>query len=370
MKTTVLARTLRGLVGSGLALLALGCSDSGSGESAGQKYVVAMLQSAKPQAAELTGPDVAELVGSAVTQAGGLDFIKDGQTVVLKPNLITFYQDAGETLASKTASGVNTDWRVAKAVADLVRAKNPTGRIVVMEGSTLTTPTVYSLLGYGQENFGAAVDEFVALEGTACNDISTTLLEQRAARSGKQYWLDRRYLTADVVIAIPTLATDAWAGVGGAVESLGVGATPAGQYGSAENQDVCTRTKIDHTSPQAMGDFIRDYYGIRPADFVVMDGLQGLQHGPLPVWDDSGTYDYASSTKNMRLVLAGKNAVAVDAIAALVMKCVPAKVPHLAALQADGLGSTDASQISVVGKTVAEVAQPFAGKQADICPGL
>jgi uncharacterized protein (DUF362 family) len=101
-----------------------------------------------------------------------------------------------------------------------------------------------------------------------------------------------------------------------------------------------------------------------------MDGLQGLQHGPLPVWDDSGSYDYPASIKNMRLVLAGRNAVAVDTIATLVMKCIPAKVPHLTALQADGLGTTDTVQISVLGNTVAEVARPFAGKHADICPGL
>jgi uncharacterized protein (DUF362 family) len=347
-----------------------GVSGGGAGGSTGAKYVVAMLQASKEQSVDLTTSDVADLVGNAITQAGGLDFVKDGQTVVLKPNLITFYKDAGETLASQTASGINTDWRVVKAVADLVRAKNPTGKILVMEGATLTTPTVYSLLGYKQENFGSSVDEFVALEGAGCNDTGTTLLEQRTARSGKQYWMNSRYAAADVIIAIPTLATDAWSGVGGAVESLGIGASPAGQYGSAENQDVCTRTKIDHSSPQTMADFIRDYYGIRPADFVVMDGLQGLQHGPLPVWDDSGTYDYASSIENMRLILAGKNAVAVDTIATQVMKCAPAKVPFLTALQADGLGTTDTAQISVVGKAVTEVAQPFAGKYLDICPGL
>lgn len=351
----------------GLALAALGCSASAGTSS--PKDVVAIVQSPKAQAAELTISEVAELVGSAISQAGGLDFIEDGQTVVLKPNLITFYQDAGETLASKTASGVNTDWRVVKAVADLVRAQDPTGKILVMEGATLTTPTVYSLLGYDQENFGAAVDEFVALEGSACNDTSTALLEQRTAKSGQQYWLNHRYLAADVVIGIPTLATDAWAGIGGAVESFGIGATPAGQYGSAENQDVCTRTKIDRTSPATTAEFIRDYYALRPADFVVMDGLQGLSHGPLPVWEDSGTYDYASSIKNMRLVLAGKNAVALDTVAALIMNCLPAKVPYLTALQADGLGTTDLARISVVSTAIGEVATAFAGKHSDICPG-
>ena len=51
------------------------------------------------------------------------------------------------------------------------------------------------------------------------------------------------------------------------------------------------------------------------------------------------------------------------------MKCLPDKVPYLTGLQADGLGTTDTAQISVVGKKVSEVAKPFAGKQTDICPG-
>ncbi len=33
--------------------------------------------------------------------------------------------------------------------------------------------------------------------------------------------MNSRYLSADVVISLPTMATDAWAGIGGAVENLG-----------------------------------------------------------------------------------------------------------------------------------------------------
>jgi uncharacterized protein (DUF362 family) len=372
MKAYFVGRTKQSLVVAMLCpLLAAqfcGCGNSHT-ETKRENYAVAIVQSSKAQASELTMTDVTALVASAISQAGGLDFVKDGQTVVLKPNLISFYVDDGTTLANPTASGTNTDWRITKAVADLVRAKNPTGKILIMEGSTLFTPRVYSLLEYTPDNFGSSVDEFIALEGTACDDTSTTALEQRKARSGKPYWVNSRYIAADVVIGIPTLASDAWAGIGGAVESLGIGATPAGQYGSAANQDDCSRTKIDRSSPETTGAFIRDYYGLRPADFVVMDGLQGLEHGPLPVWDDSGTYDYLSSLKNMRLIIAGKNAVAVDTVEALVMKCDASKVPYLTQLEADGLGTTNPANISVVGKQVAEVAKAFAGKHADICPG-
>jgi hypothetical protein len=143
----------------GLALVSLqACSGAGSQShsgGAGSSYVVSMLQSPVTEAANLTVADIAALVGGAVSQAGGMDFIHDGQTVVLKPNLPTVYQDNGETLASPTVSGINTDWRVTKSVADLVRAKNPTGKILIMEGSTFATNIAYAALGYTSENLGS-----------------------------------------------------------------------------------------------------------------------------------------------------------------------------------------------------------------------
>jgi uncharacterized protein (DUF362 family) len=358
----------------------LGGSSGGGGANAdaalGDRFVVAMVQSSKAQAASLTTADVAGLVSDAIAQAGGLDFIKDKQTVVLKPNLVTAYLDAAQTKpAAQMVNGIATDWRVVKAVADLVRAKNPTGKILVMEGSVIPTTKAYSLLGYTTTNFGSSVDEFVAVEGSSCADRTTDALEQRSALSGKKYWINSRYANADVVISIPAMKTHTQAGITGSVKNLGIGMTPVGQFaarGTAAGD--CTRGQtsayIDHSTPETLGQFIRDYYSLRPADFVVMDALQGLAHGPLPAWDSSGTYDYASSTMNMRLILAGTNAVAVDTIEALVMKCDPKKVAYLTKLEADGLGTTNTTRITVVGKQVSEVAKPFASKQTTICPGL
>jgi uncharacterized protein (DUF362 family) len=367
-----------GAAGGGGITAAGGASSGGStanvDASQGDKYVVAMVQASSANAADLTTSDVADLVASAVSQAGGLDFIKDGQTVVLKPNLVTAYSDLFKTTpASPTVNGISTDWRVVKAVADLVRAKNKTGKILVMEGSTDSTPNAYSLLGYTAENFGSSVDELVALEGTSCTDTTTGALEQRTL-NGKSFWLNSRYLHADVVISMPTMKTHLIAGITGSVKNLGVGATPVGQYPTGTNTaSDCTRGQtaaaIDHSSAETLGQFVHDYFSLRPADFVVMDALQGLEHGPLPGWDNSGSYDYNASKKNMRLILAGKNAVAVDTVEALVMKCDPKKVPHLTKLEADGMGTTDVSRITVVGKQVSEVATPFAGKLTDICPG-
>jgi uncharacterized protein (DUF362 family) len=362
-----------GTMGSAGAAGSDGAAASG-GVDGGSAYVVAMVQAAKAQAVDLTQADIVELVTSAVTQAGGIDFIKDGQTVVLKPNIVTVYLNYAKTKTmEQTVNGVSTDWRVAKAVADLVRAKNPTGKILIMEGSTIPAATAFSLMGYTAANFGASVDEFIGFEGASCADRSTDSLEERTAPSGARIWVNKRYVNADVVISLPTLKTHFTAGITGGVKNLGIGTTPVGQYSAAldggTSQD-CTRGQtaafIDHTSAETLGQFIHDNYSIRPADFVVMDGLQGLQNGPASIW--AGT-NYANDKMNMRLILAGTNAVAVDTIEALVMQCDPTKVPHLTKLAADGFGTTDVSQITVAGKQVREVSKPFASALTAICPG-
>jgi len=369
-----------------------GTTSSGGATSAGggtptpdasvsDKFVVAMVQSTKADAADLSTDDVKTLVEDAVQQAGGLDFIKAGQTVVLKPNLVTAYTDHYRmSPADKTVNGIATDWRVVKAVADLVRTiVGSSGKILVMEGSTMSTTTAFTNLGYTKTNI-SAVDEFIALEGTSCSDRTTTALVQKPGKSGTQYWVNKRYFEADIVISMPTMKTHSSAGITGGVKNLGMGTTPVGQFsGTGAATGDCTRSKvagtnsIDHSTPETLGSFIRDYYSIRPADFVVMDGLQGIEHGPSPAFDlkpgDAGYWDYASSKMNMRLILAGKNAVAVDTVEALVMKCDPKKVPHLTKLEADGLGTTDISRITVLGKQISEVAKPFACQLADICPG-
>jgi uncharacterized protein (DUF362 family) len=190
--------------------------------------------------------------------------------------------------------------------------------------------------------------------------------------NGTKMWVNSVYVKADVVISLPTMKTHLNAGITGGVKNLGVGTTPVGQYSAADAGSAtdCTRGQtagyIDHSTPQTLGQFIHDNYSIRPADFVVMDALQGIQNGPAPQWTGSS---YAASTMNMRLILAGKNAVAVDTIEALVMKCDPKKVPHLTLLEADGFGTTDTSKITVLGKNVSDVAKAFAGGQTAICPG-
>jgi hypothetical protein len=59
--------------------------------------------------------------------------------------------------------------------------------------------------------------------------------------------------------------------------------------------------------------WIADYFSCLPADFVVMDGLQGLQNGPLP-GGSSRASALTPNQKNLRCILASRDALAIDTV--------------------------------------------------------
>ncbi len=102
---------------------------------------VAIVQAQKDKAKDLTYTDIKTMVKEAVNLGGGLKgLVKSGSTVVIKPNLVstTHYMDGNNTLESDV-NGNTTDWRVTKAVVELVRELNPKGKVYVMEGSATDT---------------------------------------------------------------------------------------------------------------------------------------------------------------------------------------------------------------------------------------
>jgi len=345
---------------------------TGDGGPNGQ-YIVSLIQSPQTNASDILEDEIESMVSDAVTQAGGLDFIKDGMTVVLKPNLLSYLKGCwmGTDTLSPTVNGVTTDWRVTKAVAELVRAKDPTGQILVMEGSNRNTTTAFQVLGYTSANFGSSVNAFIPLEGpSGCASRDQTDLVQKPGASGKLYWVNAQYFDADVLISIGAMKTHSNAGITGSVKNLGIGATPNAMYSVSTSNGDCTRNMsdktqssyIEHADAAALGAFVADFYSVRPPDFAIMDGLQGLQNGPCST-------TYADTDRmNMRLILASKNAVALDTIEALVMNCDPKKVPVLTTAEGFGLGTTDPTRITVVGnKQVADVKKSFKSGLVGVC---
>jgi uncharacterized protein (DUF362 family) len=336
---------------------------------------VALVQSAKADVDDLTEEDVRSMVREAVELAGGLeDIVSDGDTVVLKPNFmsVTDMSNAGmlgnivgmvtdephreDLLLSPIANGVTTDYRVAKAVVELVRELNPSGKIYIMEASGGGyTAEKAEILGYTQENI-PDMDEFISIDDTGINyadgdtsdlvavDIGEYRLyedDEGLAHTNGLYYFDKVYYEADVIISMPVLKNHMMAAVTGGIKNVAIGANPPSIYGNGGPD----RNAIDHPNWDQLQAFIHDHYLARPVDFVVTDGLQGLQNGPLAM----GLESMEAAEMNLRVILAGKDALAVDTIHALITGVDPQNVDYFKALADDGIGIMDTARITVVG---------------------
>jgi hypothetical protein len=94
---------------------------------------VAIVQSDKANAYDITFSDINTMIRQAVDMAGGFDtLIHEGDLVVIKPNVIAGRaQGASYSNAfPDEANGIATDYRIIQVVVNMVREKNSTGKIV------------------------------------------------------------------------------------------------------------------------------------------------------------------------------------------------------------------------------------------------
>ncbi len=337
------------------------------------KAVVGIVRSDKPTAEDIDSLEIYSMVQNAVELAGGFkDLIHDSCTVVLKPNMVVIWVvDANINPLYKLPEKVNsvtTDYRVIQAVVNLVRKYNPHGKVYVMEGSASDkTRNNMEAMGWFKIK---GVDDFICLDEAcgAWRDYSAKELVKVSLPSGKalytaannEYYMNKIYYNADVVISLPVLKTHDMAAVTGAVKNVAMGATPLNIYGSDTTFIHTRAVVINHGSESnnysSLHDWIHDYYMCRPVNFAVMDALTGMQDGPSPMANYPKTLD----KKNVRCILASRDPLAMDAIEALMIQVDPSKVKYLATLHNDGLGCADPKYIRVKGMRVDQVKDHFA----------
>jgi hypothetical protein len=173
-----------------------------------------------------------------------------------------------------------------------------------------------------------------------------------------RYWLHKLYYSADVLISMPVLKNHQYTGTTGSIKNVGIGATPSTIYGYYPGFPSNMRWYIDHNNPPRtnLHYFIHDYFLCRAVDFVVVDGLQGIQNGPV---SRQTTPQLSDDQMNMRLILASKDPVAVDAINSLLTGHDPELIPHITTLHNDSMGYCDARLIRINGNKVGDEKKDF-----------
>ena len=333
------------------------------------RSVVSIVQSPKATAEEIDSLEIYDMVKQAVEMAGGFGpLIHDGSVVILKPNLLTASVVTNSLspvrpLSAKLNS-VTTDYRVIQGVVNLVREKNPHGKVYIMEGSGIGG-TRANMTQMGWFNI-TGVDQFFCLDEdcgpwrdkTAKELVKVSLPEGKSlyTKAKNEFYMNKIYYEADVVISIPALKTHSDAT--GAVKNVGIGATPTNIYGSTLSQPWRFNV-IDHgslsTRCSVLHDWIHDFYMCRPVDFAIMDALTGMQNGPCPLSNNA----MSLNKKNTRCILASSDAVALDAIESLMIQVDPSKVRHLVTLHNDTMGCADPKYIRVNGMHVDQVKDRF-----------
>ncbi len=318
---------------------------------------VSIVQSKEAQACQITEAEIEAMVREAAWDLNTV--VKNGQTVVLKPNLVQMIVDSTGEVLDQEVNGITTDWRVTKAVLKMVIELNPDGQIYIMEGSaTGPTRSVMEHFHYTDE-YMEGVDGFICLEEDCggWRDFDAPQVVKVDTPEGllhKSYYFNRILYDADVVISIPALKTTSGVVVTAGIKNVSIGTPPGNLYGMGPDTPSKQRMVSHKIVDGELDKWIYDYYKAKPVNYVIVDGLQGFQSGPVPMSSERRETD----KMNMRLLLAGKDPVAVDTICCLVMGWDPESVGYLNLFrEKDGLGRL--TDIRIKGVYADEVRKPF-----------
>ncbi|MEI7435266.1 MAG: DUF362 domain-containing protein [bacterium] len=255
--------------------------------------------------------EVADRLSALLVPLGGLEaFVRPGQRVLLKPNLL---------MEAAPEQAVTTHPEIVRAV---LRAVRTAGGVPVVGDS----PADVADLERVWERSGLAavcLEEGAGRVGFESGGSSTF------TRHGRTFSIARAVLEADVVINLPKVKTHVFTRLTCGVKNL---------YGTVPGFQKTALHKL-HTDPQDFGGLLADILGVvRPA-LTIADGVIGMQ----------GDGPSAGTPKALGFLAASVDPVALDAVVCQLLGLDPAEVPHLVAAAAQGLGTHRIEEITLAG---------------------
>jgi uncharacterized protein (DUF362 family)/Pyruvate/2-oxoacid:ferredoxin oxidoreductase delta subunit len=242
-------------------------------------------------------------VREALAPLGGMRaFVRPGQRVLLKPNLL---------MGARPERAITTHPAVVRAA--ILLAQEAGGIVSVGDSPGVGTPALAART--------AGIARVLEETGAAGADFSTPRdFDVPAHRVAGRLTLVRAVAEADVVITLPKLKTHGQMVFTGALKN---------QYGCIPGM----RKSQWHFRLQRrewLAELILDLHRtVRPA-LAIMDAVVGME----------GNGPSAGRPRRVGAILAGADLVAVDTLACMLVNLDPATVPVLAAARAQGLGGT------------------------------
>lgn len=330
----------------------------------------------KDWVAPVTDADVEQMVRQAVNLAGGLGgIVKPGDKVVIKPNIVTTGWDGTQ--------GVVTNYRVVWAIIKMVKELGA-GEVIIAEGTAAELngdgergitwrafkDAKYDVNGDKKFDYDTSVSLFDLNDsgGRDQHDPSkVTLVTIPNGVIRTQYYVPNILLNCNVLINVPTFKNHY-----NGVVTLGlknrVGSAPNDLYHNVPSWNNMKWALVHSTTsgfpltvaPAVTGGeneivqrTVVDLNLVRPQDFVVVDGLVGVTNGPVNT-------PIQNPNPHLRMIIAGRDTVAVDTVGSLAMGYDPKKIPQITWANSTGvLGTMDPGYITVVGDHVKDVRTIF-----------
>jgi uncharacterized protein (DUF362 family) len=272
--------------------------------------------SAKPSAKEIE-----VIVRQAVGLVGGLDDIKKGDVVLIKPNICS---------AAKPGSAVFTNPFVAKAVADLVIEKG--GRAIIGEASGVADITEECIQADGYGDLRKAGYEVIDLKG---KDIVYRKIPVPRGKALKELNIPEIVLNAKLIVSVPVMKTHAL-GATLAIKNM-KGVLPDNLKKKFHTVYGVTQSVIDMMTT-----------AVKPG-LAVVDGILAMEGmGPM-----------IGTPVELGVIIAGKDVVSVDAVAAAVMGFEPEEIGIIDGAGKAGIGISDLKKIEILGTPLQEAKRRF-----------
>jgi uncharacterized protein (DUF362 family) len=269
---------------------------------------------------------------------GGMEkFVKKGQNVVIKPNVVA---DHGLRDGSYQG-GVVTDVRLVRALIEILLPA--AGKVTVAEGASINRAETEKLFAHYEYDRLTEIDP----KKVVLVDLNTDSLIRKTVPSGKRMLSREIPLTleqADVVINLPVMKTHFAALVSLSIKNLQGAIPPLEKY-------------MSHFFG-LWQNLVNTHYLVK-SKLVIVDGLTAQEDfGPV-----------YGTPKPMNLLIGGTNPVAVDAATMRIMGFDPVLSPPVMLAYMQGLGPIEPEKIHVLGASVEEVRDAFKEAEVDVRGG-
>ena len=262
----------------------------------------------------LIHPATYDTVREAVDRAFALFPMNlSGKKVLLKPNVLR---------AATPEEAITTHPAVLRAVVEKVAAMNPAELIVGDNPGAVS-------YGANEESFEKS-GLMAAANGHSRNIANDSRGVDFDPRFLPRVSLSAAVLDADVIISLPKFKTHGLTVMTGAIKNS-YGFLPGAQK---------ARLHMLAGNPERFHDLVVEVFRLRIPDLFIMDAVVGMEgNGPA-----------SPDLREIGMILASDNAVAMDAVAATMMGLDPGRLRFLANAAQAGLGSWRMADIRIDGK--------------------